>query len=145
MPAPPPTIETDLPCIKCGYNLRTLPSNGQCPECGEPIWRTRCTRPDFKAFRHFQMGLCFYSLAVLACFITSWNANANLPRTTNGADPLRIQMKVLLSRSAMVSLILVLVGLVWMVASPYPRRSRFAWAMIALGLLTTLFSAVCSF
>lgn len=48
----------------------------------------------------------------LSCFITSWNANANLTRIANGADPLRIQMKVLLSRSAMVSLILVLVGLV---------------------------------
>jgi hypothetical protein len=27
-------IEADLPCAKCGYNLRTLPVRGDCPECG---------------------------------------------------------------------------------------------------------------
>lgn len=40
-------MTTDLPCIGCGYNLRTLPDDGRCPECNrpvrsslaEPIWR----------------------------------------------------------------------------------------------------------
>lgn len=31
-------IESDIPCAKCGYNLRTLGREGRCPECGEEIW-----------------------------------------------------------------------------------------------------------
>ena len=34
------TIETDLPCARCGYNLRTLPRDGACPECGESTARS---------------------------------------------------------------------------------------------------------
>jgi hypothetical protein len=30
-------IESDITCIKCGYNLRGLSSNGLCPECGNGI------------------------------------------------------------------------------------------------------------
>ncbi|MFQ5502744.1 MAG: hypothetical protein ACE5EQ_10655 [Phycisphaerae bacterium] len=31
------TVEGDVPCIACGYNLRTLSMNGRCPECGGEI------------------------------------------------------------------------------------------------------------
>ena len=31
---------TDCPCIRCGYNLRSLPRTGDCPECGIPISQT---------------------------------------------------------------------------------------------------------
>src|SRR3954447_6999775 len=27
----------DVPCRKCQYNLRSLPPDGRCPECGTPI------------------------------------------------------------------------------------------------------------
>jgi hypothetical protein len=30
-------LETDLPCLRCGYNLRTLPPTSTCPECNLPI------------------------------------------------------------------------------------------------------------
>jgi uncharacterized repeat protein (TIGR04138 family) len=33
-------IPSDLPCIVCGYNLRTLTVEGQCPECGQPVVKT---------------------------------------------------------------------------------------------------------
>lgn len=30
-------LRQDLPCVGCGYNLRTLPHSGICPECGRPV------------------------------------------------------------------------------------------------------------
>ncbi|HVX85724.1 MAG TPA: hypothetical protein VH253_13160 [Phycisphaerae bacterium] len=32
-----PPIPTDLPCLRCGYNLRTLSPTASCPECNLPI------------------------------------------------------------------------------------------------------------
>ena len=33
----PIPVSADTPCVHCGYNLRTLDSTGQCPECGAPV------------------------------------------------------------------------------------------------------------
>jgi len=33
-------VESDLPCAECGYNLRTLAWDSQCPECGAPVLRS---------------------------------------------------------------------------------------------------------
>jgi uncharacterized repeat protein (TIGR04138 family) len=33
-------IEVDLPCSTCQYNLRSLPFDGRCPECGDPVHQT---------------------------------------------------------------------------------------------------------
>ena len=30
-------LDQDLPCLKCGYNLRTLRDDAQCPECGASV------------------------------------------------------------------------------------------------------------
>lgn len=30
-------VAADRACVGCGYNLRTLPATGHCPECGHPI------------------------------------------------------------------------------------------------------------
>ncbi len=35
----PAVVDRDLPCQKCGYNLRGVPAPGVCPECGRPIGR----------------------------------------------------------------------------------------------------------
>ena len=36
MSIPSPNIMTDRECSHCGYNLRGLPSESRCPECGTP-------------------------------------------------------------------------------------------------------------
>ncbi|HVP11398.1 MAG TPA: hypothetical protein VMV94_09465 [Phycisphaerae bacterium] len=36
-PRPKAFIAEDVPCQHCAYNLRTLPEDGRCPECGEPV------------------------------------------------------------------------------------------------------------
>lgn len=33
-------LESDLTCIQCGYNLRTLFVDAMCPECGTPVERS---------------------------------------------------------------------------------------------------------
>lgn len=32
-----PFLDRDVACVRCSYNLRGLPTNRNCPECGEPI------------------------------------------------------------------------------------------------------------
>ena len=41
VPAVPPAEEAvteDIPCRKCGYNLRSMHTDGRCPECGTSVW-----------------------------------------------------------------------------------------------------------
>jgi len=33
-------LATDLPCVGCGYNLRTQPREGACPECAIPVFKS---------------------------------------------------------------------------------------------------------
>ena len=37
---PDPMLTVDLPCIRCDYNLRGLPADGDCPECAFPVLTT---------------------------------------------------------------------------------------------------------
>ncbi|HVT88882.1 MAG TPA: DUF2007 domain-containing protein [Tepidisphaeraceae bacterium] len=46
-----PTLQADLPCVKCGYNLRGLTPANRCPECGLPILRSL-----LDALRHGMFG-----------------------------------------------------------------------------------------
>lgn len=43
-PPPPPRpinlATDDVPCKNCGFNLRGLSEDGNCPECGASIWRS---------------------------------------------------------------------------------------------------------
>src|SRR5207244_8750412 len=34
---PDDVVAVDLPCIRCGYNLRTLMVKARCPECHTPV------------------------------------------------------------------------------------------------------------
>lgn len=36
----PEQVSGDLPCVSCGYNLRTLAIDRRCPECGEAVFRS---------------------------------------------------------------------------------------------------------
>jgi uncharacterized repeat protein (TIGR04138 family) len=34
------SITADVPCVRCGYNLRTLDTGGKCPECATEVIRS---------------------------------------------------------------------------------------------------------
>src|SRR5258708_8127557 len=87
----PVTVEADLPCIRCGYNLRAIQSDGKCPECGELVWRSRLTRPDRRAYQRFERLRVICGLGTLACFCTGWYAKSEMPRGTYRPDPVILQ------------------------------------------------------
>src|SRR5947207_5733226 len=37
MTSAPAMVELDIPCERCGYDLRGLDPAGNCPECGEEV------------------------------------------------------------------------------------------------------------
>ena len=41
----PERISTDVSCINCDYNLRTLRGDGRCPECGTPVAKSLTAPP----------------------------------------------------------------------------------------------------
>jgi hypothetical protein len=71
-----PTLTTDLPCHRCHYNLRGLPSDSRCPECGEAIASSvAAANPALNAkvahwFNQLALGaLLLAGAAVVACLI----------------------------------------------------------------------------
>ena len=57
----PPVVDdrvaTDLPCLSCGYNLRTLRSDGRCPECGADVADTVAVRLSLMSARDWTRTL----------------------------------------------------------------------------------------
>ncbi|HKQ47115.1 MAG TPA: hypothetical protein VJZ71_03475 [Phycisphaerae bacterium] len=62
-------VAHDLECVGCGYNLKSLPSNSVCPECGRPVAQTvypvafRFT--SWSAIRWVRRGLMVWVLSFL--------------------------------------------------------------------------------
>jgi hypothetical protein len=94
---PPSFVSTDVNCRRCGYNLRNLSSDANCPECATPVsqslhgdwirvsdshWVSRLTAG---AWFLFLAGLCL-APALLA---SAWLARY-LPRRSSWADILLI-------------------------------------------------------
>ena len=87
-------VEGDLPCSGCGYNLRTLFRDGDCPECARPIARTiegdllcRCQR---WWLRRMRVGLLIAMVGLILgmAFATLFLAG-NLERRLSWAWSLR--------------------------------------------------------
>ncbi len=72
-------IEGDLPCATCGYNLRTLPREGRCPECGQDVRDSILpTSPRFESWKEMRRvrvgaGLLVLSFLVpLLIYVVFW-------------------------------------------------------------------------
>ena len=114
----------DLPCIRCGYNLRELSPDGRCPECGTPIhrsihgdllsaadpaWLTRVSR-GFTLIKAASV-----TLASIALFLV-------LALTFRAPWIPAIVLRVVLRLGVSVSVILVLLG-IFALTTPDPRVS----------------------
>jgi len=63
-------IHADLPCVRCGYNLRTLQAHALCPECNTPI-KDSTLLPGFRFLwlrtaRRTALGICLWIITILA-------------------------------------------------------------------------------
>jgi hypothetical protein len=70
--APAPHLDFDLACTHCEYNLRTLPVDGLCPECGRPIGETLAVDVLFSLESRQEMARAaemvgVFTLALLIC------------------------------------------------------------------------------
>jgi uncharacterized membrane protein YhdT len=76
-PSRPPILDgtgrvaVDLKCLNCGYNLRTQPVTGRCPECGHPVSEStrdpRLSRADPKWVVQLSLAL----LVIILCSTAS--------------------------------------------------------------------------
>ena len=60
-------LDSDLPCICCGYSLRSLADDGNCPECGVPVAhsvdRNRLLMADIDALAAARAGATCLAIA----------------------------------------------------------------------------------
>ena len=78
-------ISTDMYCIECNYNLRTLSRDGRCPECGTPVIETiqEPPAPQFFPFAAYILlaGATCIGCINLSCGFRVWFLNN--PRYVN--------------------------------------------------------------
>lgn len=71
-------VRADLPCLSCGYNLRTLPVSGACPECGLAVSDTlkralACADVDWlKTLEEGATALTWSSVFTLVTVFSAW-------------------------------------------------------------------------
>jgi len=78
-------IPSDLPCARCGYNLRTLATDALCPECATPVSRSlgglllRFADPVWLARLEYGAAflLAYVALRVVASLLTACAGSAS--------------------------------------------------------------------
>ena len=119
----------DIGCSSCRYNLRGLPPDGLCPECGYPILVSiesneyrRSLRPPL-SFRYRRRA---YVLALVLPYVATWCLAPEV-------QSWRFQGAVA-DWSNIYSLLLALVGGVWCIMSRDARHSVAVLLVILAGL-----------
>ena len=133
-PPPPAVVMGDLPCRKCSYNLRTLPTDALCPECGTPVAvsmrsdRLRDADPQWLRIVRGGVSLLWITYLLLVL----WLALGALLRVSD-----------IEGRWIQIPLGRLLAGVgIWMATTPDPRRQsesgfgRFSMACRAAALIS---------
>ena len=124
-------IENDLSCMICGYNLRALAPDGQCPECGTDI--ARSTQGDLLKFADrnwvgsVYRGTCLLAIAngLFVIFILALIAFPLVVLAvfnSTASDIVAATFVIGLRACAFAAIVLMIVG-VWLVTKQEPRVS----------------------
>jgi hypothetical protein len=105
----------DLICIQCGYDLRTLPADSNCPECGRAITDSVKMGPLIRWLPGFRSGVSFLCLAFLigAHWIQRWVYEFAWDRFNVNSDG-----------ASAVFFALMFLPAAWFLTTPNPLRSR---------------------
>lgn len=127
-------IPIDVSCIHCGYNLRGLSSDGQCPECGQPILdalsRSKQADPPSPAYR-------LAKLAILVASVSTWGTGIGAcivrPDCSNWG-PLKIfcTEACVLMAAVCGAIAFAVVG--FLMVSARARRDVFIWSVLIISL-----------
>lgn len=71
LPSAPAFVETDLYCVRCGYNLRTLAIESICPECTHPVRDSFLIPADLRWLHHIRRGLTVLCIAGLLSIVAN--------------------------------------------------------------------------
>lgn len=133
------TVQTDIPCTRCGYNLRTCAETGLCPECAEPVCRSIGAWSVAKRITPgIRRGTAVLAVSVLLptaayCVVVGWTL-ASAPyweqMSTRGSTAGLLNKVVWrgLSYAQLASVALDAVAVtLWLYAIPAVSRARGAW------------------
>lgn len=84
-------IDQDLPCSRCGYNLRTLQTAGNCPECGHPVQASLDVYASWKFLRPIEIRS---GLALLIWAQVIWSLLSLLYAPAKYDEPVLVVMLI---------------------------------------------------
>jgi hypothetical protein len=127
-------IPSDLPCHRCGYDLRAHPRDGKCPECEasvadsirfaaiprRPAWRDSDPRWRRRLLAGAWILVLLPLMDTLRAF--DWASRVPVPRMIGGPDPVRMLDDTLICWSGIYNSLIFCIGVVLLFAKERGRR-----------------------
>jgi hypothetical protein len=121
---PPSTVTDDVPCRQCSYNLRTLPTDGFCPECGslvaKSIYGNLLKFSDPAWVRKLGRGIRFIQWGIPPIIMGATFRGVNTMRNFGVRIPFDLPLAPLLS---LAGVFLFVFGF-WLITEPDPAASE---------------------
>lgn len=128
-------IDYDLNCVGCEYNLKALPTEHLCPECGRDIkdslpTRTRLSRAKQQWLQTVSRGLTFLMLATvmslcsvigMVLLIFSGSLGGFIPFMSSGPTTIGKTLALILLIALMLSFMPFIIS-IWLITASRPRR-----------------------